>query len=494
MPATFITYKQFLNLLFTCLLSLFIIKAQTQSIIYGINNYVEYHKGTLPIVISVPHDGSLAPASIPDRTCNSPVTVTDLNTRLLANEISISLFNLTGCYPHIIYCNLKRTKLDCNRSLTNAACGNADAMVAWQEFHSFIDTAENMAQRYYNNNVFYIDLHGHGHPIQRLELGYLLTDSELELPDSVLNTSQYIGYSTIQNLVASNAGNYTHSQLLRGTNAFGTLLGNSGFPAVPSMQIPSPGTTTNYFNGAYNVANHTSYKPGNSANGVQIESNYTGVRDNVANRKKFADSLSVILVKYLNIHRNVNVQGCASIILPLGVTLFTGQKINNNIELKWTTEHVAANTFFHIERSNDQQRFIEIGKVQNQSSNSSTRHFQFIDSGFTSGTNFYRLKQVDETGLFAFSTTIAVKAANHKKALTIFPNPLLSSAESFTIGGFQQKDVDYTIFNSFGHNLSSDKVSDNKIMLKIKLQKGVYYLLLKSRINDFKESIKMVVE
>ena len=494
MPAIFSTYSQFLNIVLTCLLSLSILKAQAQPIIYGTNNYIEYHKGTLPITISVPHDGSLTPASIPDRTCNSPVTVTDLNTRLLANEISNSLFNLTGCYPHIIYCNLKRTKLDCNRSLTSAACGNADAMVAWQEFHSFIDTAQHMAQRNYNNNVFYIDLHGHGHPIQRLELGYLLTDSELELPDSVLNTSQYIGYSTIQNLVASNAGNYTHSQLLRGINAFGTLLGNSGFPAVPSMQIPKPDTTTNYFNGAYDVANHTSYKTGNSANGVQIETNYTGVRDNVANRKKFADSLSVILVKYLSIHRNVNVQGCASIILPLGVTFFTGQKINNNIELKWTTEHVAANTFFHIERSNNQRIFEEIGMVRNELPNSGTKHFQFIDEHFLPGKNFYRLKQVDETGRFIFSSTLPIKAGNHKNALSILPNPLLSSAESITIEGFAAKDGDYTIFNSLGQNLSFGRITGNRIKLKIKLQKGVYYLLLKSSVNDFKESIKMVVE
>ena len=37
-------------------------------------------------------------------------------------------------------------------------------------------------------------------------------------------------------------------------------------------------------------------------------------------------------------------------------------------------------------------------------------------------------------------------------------------------------------------------MSDNKIKLKMKLQKGVYYLFLKSTVDDFKESLKMVVE
>ena len=494
MPAFFITIRLILPVLFFGFLSLSITIAQAQTILYGSNNFVEYQKGTLPIVISVPHDGSLVPASIPDRTCNSPVTVTDSYTRLLANEISTSLFNLTGCYPHIVYCNLKRTKLDCNRSLTNAACGNAEAMVAWQEFHSFIDTAQHIAQRNYNNNVFYIDLHGHGHTIQRLELGYLLTDSELELPDSILNTSQYVGYSTIQNLATSNIGGSTHSQLLRGSSALGTLLGNSGFPSVPSMQIPYPGTTTNYFNGAYNVANHTSYLTGNSANGVQIETNYTGVRNNTANRKKFADSLTAVLVKYLNIHRNVTVQGCSNITLPLSLTHFSGQKINNIIELRWTTEQVIGNNFFHIERSNDEQRFVEIGRIRNQLPNSATKHYQFVDANFLHKTNYYRLKQVDESGRSVFSKTIAVKAISTRSPIAIFPNPLLSGIENITIEGFPSRDGDYIIYNSFGQKISSDKMINNKVKLKIMLTKGVYYLLLKSSGNDFKEAIKMIVE
>ena len=44
---------------------------------YGINQYTEYHPGTLPIIFSAPHGGPLTPANIPDRTCNSPTVVTD---------------------------------------------------------------------------------------------------------------------------------------------------------------------------------------------------------------------------------------------------------------------------------------------------------------------------------------------------------------------------------------------------------------------------------
>jgi hypothetical protein len=291
---------------------LFITVQSNAQIIYGSNQYTEYHKGTLPIVISVPHGGSLLPASLPNRTCNSAVNVSDENTIELAQQIDSSFVKATGCHPHIIYCNLHRSKLDCNRNLTDGACGNAAAGIAWNEFHQFIDSAQATAKNENNEKAFYIDLHGHGNPIQRIELGYLLYDNELDFTDSVLNTAQYVGYSTIQNLVNNNVNNYTHAELLRGASALGSMMGNSGYPAVPSQQMPSPGTTSNYYSGGYNVAHHTSYVLANTVNGVQVECNYSNIRDTYSHLKTFADSLVQVMVQYLSLHQNINILNCSA--------------------------------------------------------------------------------------------------------------------------------------------------------------------------------------
>jgi hypothetical protein len=264
----------------------------------------------LPIVISVPHGGSLSPNSIPNRTCNDPTTVTDANTIELGQQIDSSFFKLTGCHPHMIYCNLKRSKLDCNRNLEDGACANAEAETAWKEFHAFIDTAQNIIKKQYNNNGFYIDLHGHGHSKQRLELGYLLYSEELAYKDSVLNTSKYINFSSIRNLVLNNANTLTHAQLLRGQYALGTMLNNVGYPSVPSLQDPMPDKNDDYFSGGYNTANHTSYIKTNPINGVQIECNYNNVRDNYKNRKKFADNLAQTMLTYLDFHQKIQANSC----------------------------------------------------------------------------------------------------------------------------------------------------------------------------------------
>jgi len=214
--------------------------AMAQPILFGENNYIEYHVGTLPFVISVPHGGNLNPASIPNRTCNDPVYATDGNTVELALALRDFLFQKTGCYPHLVVCNLRRSKLDANRNLEDAACGHPEAEQAWTEFHRFIDTAQALAEASYPDQVFYLDLHGHGNPIARAELGYLLYDTELALSDGQLNEEPYLSYSSIRELALRNINNLTHAELLRGDFALGTLLANSGYAAVPSAQDPSP--------------------------------------------------------------------------------------------------------------------------------------------------------------------------------------------------------------------------------------------------------------
>lgn len=263
------------------------------------------------MVISVSHGGALEPPTIPNRTCNNPVFATDVYTIETALEIKNALYAATGCYPHIVICHLKRNKLDCNRNLTSGACGNPEAETAWNEFHGFIDTARDAANAQYGGHTFFVDLHGHGNSIQRIELGYLLYDDELELPDSVLNTTQFINYSSIRSLALNNASGSTHAELLRGPEAFGTMLSDHDYPSVPSQDIPSPGTTTNYFSGGYITANHTSYAPGVHIDGVQMELNFSGIRDTPLHRSQFGAACAQSLMAFIETHYEVDWGACA---------------------------------------------------------------------------------------------------------------------------------------------------------------------------------------
>lgn len=274
---------------------------------FGTNNYVEYHPGNLPIIISVPHDGNLTPTNIPDRTCNNPTTVTDYNTYKLAKYIDSSLFQLTNCHPHLIFCNLKRTKLDCNRELADAACGNPEAELAWSEYHNFIDKADSIAS--IDKRVFYFDIHGHGHDLQQIELGYLYDANELAQNDETLNSQVYIEKSSFQNLSFQNENNLTNAEIIRGENALGTLLTNASFPSVPSLQFPNPGTNP-YFTGGFSTQVHTSFNQTTETNGVQMEFNFD-IRQSNQTMKTFSDSLARILVSFIDYHTAQNLNFCS---------------------------------------------------------------------------------------------------------------------------------------------------------------------------------------
>lgn len=102
----------------------------------------------------------------------------------------------------------------------------------------------------------------------------------------------------------------THAELLRGEGAFGTLLGYSGYPAVPSAQIPFPGIGNNYFSGGYNTSTHTSANPSNTFSGVQVECNYSGVRDNFLNRKNFSNAFSQSVIDFMSLHYENGIGSC----------------------------------------------------------------------------------------------------------------------------------------------------------------------------------------
>jgi N-formylglutamate amidohydrolase len=294
------------------------------------NQYIEYRAGNLPIIITAPHGGRLLPTTIADRNCANCTTVMDGNTMELAYQIDTAIREVFGCFPHIVINRLHRIKLDANREIVEAANGSPIAESAWQWWHQYIQAAKNNVVQRYGSGML-IDLHGHGHTIQRLELGYLLSDAQLRLPDSVLATTTYRDQTSIKNLVLNNLNRYNTPQLLRGPFALGTLLSNNGFPSVPAQSDVAPAAGDFYFDGGYNTARHGS-RDSTTIDAIQIECNATGVRDSYENRRTFARQLAAALRTYLNKHyfNNVNF-ACRTVInktpsLPLGVYFDAPQK------------------------------------------------------------------------------------------------------------------------------------------------------------------------
>ncbi len=267
---------------------------------FSADGYIEYRCGNLPLILTAPHGGYLEPATLPDRSCPDAVTIRDGFTQELGRVID-SVFNeYHGCSPHLIINHLHRKKLDPNREQGIATCDSPQAVAAWEAFHRFTDSAKALVTRDFGKGLL-LDLHGHAHTIQRLELGYQLTGDHLRSGDSAINSAFRVQRSGIRSLVAINRNGLNHVELLRGENALGTWLQRAGYASVPSQQIPFPLAGEPFFSGAYITERHGSM-PGGSIDAIQMEHQMTGVRETAATRRVYADTLRRVIIDYLQLH------------------------------------------------------------------------------------------------------------------------------------------------------------------------------------------------
>ncbi len=263
---------------------------------FGRREYIEYIPGELPVVLSAPHGGDLLPGEIPTRTFGA--TGTDRNTAELTLAVRDALVELTGHAPHVVVSHLHRAKLDPNREITEAAEGSAFAEHAWEEFHGYIETGRLEVTGDFGAGM-YFDMHGHGHPKSRLELGYLLGSDWLNRSDASLNTLSVVQLTSIRELGRTSSD--TFAEILRGATSLGGFLEAGGVPVLPSPGDPMPGGDP-YFTGGYNTRRHGSLDDSEVVSGIQIEHHYPGLRDSDANRRAYAATLAVAIRSFMLEH------------------------------------------------------------------------------------------------------------------------------------------------------------------------------------------------
>lgn len=154
--------------------------------------------------------------------------------------------------PHVVYNILKRSKLDTNREINQATFNVPDAIKAYHNYTNFINKALSAIP----DRGLLLDIHGHGHKIQRTELGYLIYGSRLD--------SGYFDPtdSSIRSLGDATCGNNTacFKKLIRGKRSLGHFMNQEGLRAVPSPQEPGPMVclTGVYFSGGFTVKEYGS--------------------------------------------------------------------------------------------------------------------------------------------------------------------------------------------------------------------------------------------
>jgi len=172
---------------------------------------------------------------------------------------------------------------------------------------------------------------------------------------------------------------------------------------------------------------------------------------------------------------------------PLDVTVssFTGKTNGKINQLTWVTSTEGTGDYFVIERSTDGKTFSEIGRVTTLNLSVGTT-YQYLDTTYTTSTNYYRLKIVKLDATYKYSSTISIRRQSsggsnggHHKNYALYPNP---TATTLTVV-YSTTTIQRTAVLSDNANATIGNyiLPANSVMTDIdvsNLTPGVYYLFI----------------
>ncbi len=212
------------------------------------------------------------------------MTTQDLHTQENTRDLHDALCELYGACPASVINLLHRIKLDANRDIGEAAFGVPEAEDAW---HAYMDSLED-ARDQLGGFALYLDIHGHGHPNDWVELGYLISGSNLDSGNFEQGDTSIVNLGDITSV--------EFDQLLRGENSFGDLLGQEGYWSVPSPTDPGPDGES-YFSGGY-ITQRFGSRDGGPTDCIQIESPRVFREDS----ENYMNAIARVVGDYLDAH------------------------------------------------------------------------------------------------------------------------------------------------------------------------------------------------
>lgn len=159
---------------------------------------------------------------------------------------------------------------------------------------------------------------------------------------------------------------------------------------------------------------------------------------------------------------------------PLPVTLisFEGACEAGMVRLSWQTSMELNNDFFVAEKSTDAKVWMPVDTIEGGNEPGS---YSCVDERPATPLSYYRLKQVDTDGTFAYSRLIHVLGcAGETRAVAIYPNPTDTGIYLAMENG---EGTEYEIYNLKGILLRRDRVRSGKTYIDMRAWvTGAYFL------------------
>ena len=177
---------------------------------------------------------------------------------------------------------------------------------------------------------------------------------------------------------------------------------------------------------------------------------------------------------------------CPTSTLPVELVYFNARKEGGTAALlTWRTAQELNALHYEVQRSTDAIHYSFLGKVRANGNSSKELTYSFTDNSPLAGTNYYRLRQVDNNGNYIETEAKAVQFGDlQNTAVQYYPNPTNGILNIQIADNLAKEAKTITIFNTVGVIVGQHRVKTNlskNIAVDMSgLAKGVYFVQLKS--------------
>jgi len=131
------------------------------------------------------------------------------------------------------------------------------------------------------------------------------------------------------------------------------------------------------------------------------------------------------------------------------MSVFTGELKDGKVHLDWVTVSESNNDYFDVQHSLDGKNWEAIGRVNGVGNSSSNLYYSLVHENPASGTNYYRIKQVDFDGAFQFHKMVAVDVSKghmmsvfyRENKVGVLLQDFVSTPENFAMYNVQGEEI-----------------------------------------------------
>lgn len=170
--------------------------------------------------------------------------------------------------------------------------------------------------------------------------------------------------------------------------------------------------------------------------------------------------------------------------LPVELLFFKAEVNEGQVAISWATASEINNDYFTVETSTNGKLFHEITRIAGAGNSVDEINYNFIHESPVEGLNYYRLKQTDFDGTFAYSDVVVV---SYGKSAGVSLQPNIAKEEiNIVLQKGYERDVEIQIFNVHGAKVYEGILPADALNRTIRisdLNTGHYFLRI-NKLND----------